>query len=291
MGLPVIDISGLRGSMADRRAVAASLRAACVINGFFYISGHGVPEAELDGLFRQARGLFALPDSAKQAVAGQRHGDRGYARMGTVASAKEEYYAARETPAGPAQSNRWPAGVPGFQAAVLAHIERMHDIAALLMTGFALSLDLPEDHFAAFCTDPIAALRIVRYPAGAPGTGAHTDYGSLTLLLQDGVGGLQVLDRLSGDWIDAPPIPGTFVVNVGDLFERWTNGLYRSTLHRVDTASNRERFSAPFFLTGAADHPIVCLPSCLAPGEAPLHPPTSVGEHLRARFAAQVVTQ
>jgi isopenicillin N synthase-like dioxygenase len=285
MSLPVVDMHGLeQGDPAAIRRVAAELRAAGLANGFFYLVGHGIPDDELEGVFDWSRRLFALDTSLKQAVAGERQGDRGYAVMGHGAAIKEEFYLTRERPG---VANRWPQGLPGFPEAMMRHLEKMHAVSEQLMRAFALSLDLPEDHFDDFCADPIAALRLVRYLPGSPGAGPHSDYGSLTLLLQDGRGGLEVLDHASGDWIAAPPVQGAFVVNVGDLFARWTNGRYRSSLHRVINPGGTDRYSVPFFLTGAAAHPIVCLPSCLEPGESPLYPPTTVEEHLRARFAQQ----
>lgn len=291
--LPVIDMGALGpgGTSAGRRAVADALRAASERHGFFYAIGHGIDSGRLDAVLDHARALFALPAADKSAIAmADHHGGRGYARMGGRTSEgdlqrplKEEYYLGLGVGAEP---NRWPARLPGFAPFMLGYLGDLHRIATELMTGFALSLDLPEDYFVPFCTDPVAALRLVRYSAESEGAGPHADFGSLTILLQDSVGGLQVQDRDTGGWIDAPPLPGSFVVNVGDLFERWTNGRYRSSVHRV-VAAGVERHSAPFFLTGAASQVIACLPSCLAPGEAPLYPPVTVAEHLRAGFAAQ----
>ena len=115
------------------------------------------------------------------------------------------------------------------------------------------------------------------------GCGAHTDFGCLTLLWQDGNGGLQVQDG-EGRWIHVPPLPGTFVVNLGDLIARWTNDRYRSTLHRVVNASGRERYSMPFFFTGRPDYMVTCLPGCTDEGEAPKYPPITVADHLEACY-------
>jgi isopenicillin N synthase-like dioxygenase len=289
--LPLIDVAALgRGDTAERRAITEALRLACSDSGFFYVVGHGVSEAALAAVLAQARALFALPDAAKGAVARTGvAGTSGYAAMSgrtidgdAVPAAKEEYYLSAD-----ADANPWPAELPAGRSVLADHFAAMMDLAQRLVGGLALSLDLAEDHFATFCTDPIASLRLVRYAPDAAGAAAHTDYGALTLLLQDATGGLEVLDRGSGVWIAAPPLPGAIVVNIGDLFERWTNGRYRSSTHRVVNVARVERFSAPFFLSGAADHPVECLPSCLGAGERPLFRPTTVAGHLAERFAAQ----
>jgi isopenicillin N synthase-like dioxygenase len=155
------------------------------------------------------------------------------------------------------------------------------------MRGLALSLDLPEACFDPFTQQAMGTLRLLHYPPQPPmplpgekGCGAHTDFGAVTLLLQDDSGGLQVFDEDSGRWLDAPPVPGTYVVNMGDLISRWTNGHYRSDLHRVINGSGHERYSVPFFYTGNPDHVIECLAGCLAPGETPRWPVVTVEQHL-----------
>jgi isopenicillin N synthase-like dioxygenase len=157
----------------------------------------------------------------------------------------------------------------------------------VLVRGLALSLDLPRSHFDAYLQDAAATLRLLHYPPQPPnpspgekGCGEHTDFGGITLLLQDDSGGLQVWDAGAKGWIDAPPVPGAYVVNIGDLFARWTNGRYQSTLHRVINVSGRERHSIPFFFTGNPTHRVECLPTCLAAGDVPRFPPVTVEEHL-----------
>jgi isopenicillin N synthase-like dioxygenase len=157
------------------------------------------------------------------------------------------------------------------------------------MDGLALSLGLPEAAFAAFCQDPMAILRLLHYPPQPPsdpgqGAGAHTDFGALTILLQDQTGGLEVHDRALDAWTPAPPLAGAYVVNLGDLIARWTNDRYRSTPHRVVNRSGRRRYSIPFFFSGAPDYGVACLPGCLEPGESPTYPPTTVEAHIQERY-------
>ncbi len=286
--LPVIDLAPLlTGGIAGRKAVADRIRAACIDNGFFYVTGHGVPTTLTDRVFDECRKLFGLGEDTKHAMSATSPSGRGYGRVsGGSANAKEEYYLGGDGPSD-AEPNRWPEDLPGFRETMEAYFTAMQALAGRLIRAIALSLDLPEDHFAAFCEHPIAALRLVRYPPEGATAGTHTDFGALTLLLQDKIGGLQVYDRATKGWIDAPPIPGSFVVNLGDLFEHWTNKRYRSTPHRVVHPPGVERFSVPFFFTGAPDYPVVCLPQCLNDGEQPAYGPTTPAAHLRERTLQQ----
>jgi isopenicillin N synthase-like dioxygenase len=210
---------------------------------------------------------------------------------------KEGYYIGLELPARairalpPGRFNRgpnvWPADLPGFEPTMAGYFEAMRRLSERLMKGIALSLDLSEDYFDTFKKDPVATLRLLHYPPqredAAPnekGAGAHTDWGALTLLLQDEVGGLQVFDKNTDEWIHADPVPGTFVVNLGDALAHWTNDMYKSTLHRVVNASGRERYSVPYFYDGDADYEVVCIPTCLKPGEEPKYAPITVEGHL-----------
>jgi isopenicillin N synthase-like dioxygenase len=307
--LPVIAVDGLSSAKgADRQCVAALLRAACRDKGFFYVSNHGIPTGLIEAVLEEARRFFGLSAEARSAV-DKSHSlcNRGYEPLraqtleaGALPDLKESFYIGPELPLddprvkarrfnrGP---NLWPHNMPVFRPTMMAYFAAMLDLGERLMQGLALSLDLPEDHFAAFSRDPLATLRLLHYPPqpanaspGEKGAGAHTDFGGLTLLLQDAVGGLQVQDTASGQWIHADPVPGTFVVNLGDMIARWTNDRYRSTVHRVVNASGHERYSVPFFFVGNPDHEVACLANCLDSGEAAKYPPTTVEGHIQEMY-------
>jgi isopenicillin N synthase-like dioxygenase len=307
--LPVIDISGLSSrSLADRKEVAAQLRAACVDKGFFYIRSHGVPETLVEYAFKEAAAFFALPANEKAQVdKSKSRANRGYEPLqgqtleaGAPPDLKEGFYIGPEhKPDDPRVvsgmfnhgANQWPVQQPNFRPVMLAYLDVMLDLSARMMRGMALSLDLPEDYFADFCMGAMANVRLLHYPPqpasarpGQKGAGAHTDFGGLTLLRQDDVGGLQVWDQGSDGWIHADPLPGTFIVNLGDMIARWTNDRYRSTVHRVVNASGRERNSVPFFFSGNFAHRVECIPTCLAPGETPKYPATTVEAHMREMY-------
>jgi isopenicillin N synthase-like dioxygenase len=307
--LPIIDIGGLSSnSVTDRKAVAERLRAACLDNGFFYIVNHGVPQDLMKALFDETKHFFDSPVAVKTAVnKSLSFCQRGFEPMrtqtleaGAPPDLKESFYigpelslddprvVARRFNHGP---NQWPVGMPGFRPVTEAYFGTMLDLSRTLMRGLALALHLDEEYFAAYCAKAHATLRLLHYPPqpanaapGEKGAGAHSDFGGITLLLQDEVGGLQVQGKTKGEWIHATPIPGAFVVNLGDLIARWTNDRFRSTVHRVVNASGRERYSVPFFFSGNPDQVVECLPSCLASGEAPKYAPTTVEGHLKEMY-------
>ena len=277
--LPVIDVAPLFGrEHAARQAVADAIGAACRDTGFFYATGHGVDPSRLDAL---AREFFALPEEEKMAIAMARGGRawRGFFPVGGeltsgVPDRKEGIYFGSELPADDPRvvaglplhgANHFPARPAGMRAAVLAYLDASTRAAQAILEGIALSLGLDAGYFRAHYTaEPTILFRIFHYPpdiAGSEqwGVGEHTDYGLLTLLAQDGAGGLQVRSR--DGWIEAPPIPGTLVCNIGDMLDRLTGGLYRSTPHRARNTSGRGRLSFPFFFDPGWEAEIVPLPA------------------------------
>lgn len=286
--LPIVDLA------QDRATVVATLRTAATANGFFYLVNHGVPVETLRAMMAEAARFFRLDLAAKRAIATGRPSGLGYGIMGTRLddgapgpNAKEEFYYSREDVPGLNEANRWPEGLPGFRETLMGYLEAMHGLAARTMALLAETMALPPTYFETFCTEPVATVRLVRYPAEGSQAGPHTDFGALTFLLQDASGGLQVFDKTAQRWLDATPLPGSFVVNLGDLFEVWTNRTYRSSLHRVVHPGGQDRFSIPFFLNGAANHTVQCLPAFLEPGMAPALPPTTPTERLDAGYVRQ----
>jgi polar amino acid transport system ATP-binding protein len=275
--LPIIDVAALASAHstdAARPSVARDLDAAARRDGFFYAVNHGVDAALIDRLVSHARAFFAQSEAAKMQIPMSAGGRawRGYFALGGELTSnrpdwKEGLYLGSEL--GPEHprvragtilhgANLWPPGmdgIDGFRDTVLAYIDALTRLGHALMGGFALALGLPERWFAdsGGTADPLILLRLFNYPsrpvpAGTPaqwGVGEHTDYGLLTMLWQDDVGGLQV--RTDAGWIDAPPLPGSFVCNVGDMLDRMTGGRYRSTPHRVRNLAPRDRLSFPFF--------------------------------------------
>jgi isopenicillin N synthase-like dioxygenase len=193
------------------------------------------------------------------------------------------------------QPTPWPDSPAGFRAALESYYAAMADLAARLLRLFAQSLRLPPDWFAPFIEAHTSALRLINYPPldaePRPGqwrAGAHTDYGTLTILMTEPApGGLEVLG-LDGSWSAVPHVPESFVVNLGDAMARWTNDRWRSTLHRVvpppHGARDTRRQSIAFFHNANWDARIACIPTCLAPGETPRYAPTTAGAHLMEKF-------
>jgi isopenicillin N synthase-like dioxygenase len=306
--IPVIDVSAVRGAAGEAALAAAGhalLRASQEI-GFFYIAGHGVPQAAIDRAVAAARAFFARPLAEKQRVAvNERH--RGFLRQGGAVmrddvkpDLKESFNWAFEVPEGSPLMrpdrpligpNTWPDDMPELRRAFYGYYEEVIACARDLLRAFALALDLPADFFADKFDCPLARGSAIYYPPQPPGlgeaqfgVGPHSDYGCLTLLWQDDSGGLQVQGR-SGAWVMAHPLPGTFVCNVGDLLARWSNDRFVSTPHRVINASGRERFSLPVFFDPNPET-VIDPADLLAPGEAVHYPPTTAGAHVLARFNA-----
>lgn len=287
--LPVLDLSLLNGTPADAERFRAELLKATHEVGFFYLVGHGIPDEDFDSMIDLAKQFFALPEKDKLAIENTYSPHfRGYTRIGgelTLGQTdwREQIDIGAERPAvavgtpgfeddfwhleGP---NLWPSALPELQPATHAWMERLSAISLRLLSEWAQALGSPADVFEpAFSTSPSSLLKIVRYPGAddqSQGVGAHKDLGVLTLLyVEEGKDGLQV--EKDGQWIDAPPIPRAFVVNIGELLESATDGYLKATLHRVESpAGGSDRISIPFFYAPALDAtiPKLELPASLA---------------------------
>jgi isopenicillin N synthase-like dioxygenase len=305
--LPIIDLAPLLvGGEAGLAGVSQKLGAACRDLGFLYVVNHGVEEGLIDAAFAQSRRLFALRPEDKQALAIERvGGNRGYSgymhealdpargpdrkeafNIGFELSPDDPRLLARQPFRAP---NVWPS-LPEFRSTLLAYYDACASLGALMHRAVACDLGLSPDFFVDKFDAPMATLRLLRYPADAPGAmgaGAHTDYGSLTLLAADAVGGLEVRTR-SGDWIKAPPLPGAFVVNIGDCLMRWTNDVYVSTPHRVVSVGGGERYSIAFFYDPNPDAVVAAIPSCVSPNDAPRYAPILAADYLKTRLDASI---
>jgi isopenicillin N synthase-like dioxygenase len=318
--VPVIDIAPYwTGVEASKRAVAQRIGEACRDIGFLIIAGHGVPQGLINTVDEVTREFFDLPLEEKmQVVRPAPDVTRGYipiegesvARsrgeyapgdlnesfmIGPVDVGDDEYY---RCPAAGKHfaSNLWPRRPAALREAHTTYFQTMSDLARTIMRLFALALDQPEMFFDDKIDKHISRLRVRNYPVpqvppqpGQLRAGAHSDYGSLTILkTEDKPGGLQVYNK-AGVWVDVPVVPGCFIVNLGDLMARWTNDYWVSTLHRVvnpplEAARLSRRQSLVFFHNPNYDAVIACIPSCQSPDQPPKYPVTTSGEHLRAQF-------
>lgn len=305
--IPVIDVGALfADDQAAALAVAEEIRDAAVHTGFFYVSGHNVPRETIDATYMAAKYFFDLPDEAKQAIkVTPASAHRGYMPFAQTrqpgvrrADLKESFnFAFPFTPDHPAMQsghpligeNQWPAGEPAWRRIVEGYYRQVFELGQRILGGVALSLGMPRGFFRERYRYPLVRTRLLHYPAQQAdtedqyGAAAHTDYGTITVLWQDEVGGLQVRMR-DGRWVDAPPIEGTFVINIGDMLQIWSNDLFVSTPHRVVNRSGRERFSIATFYDPDYDVKVECLPNCSSAANPPRHEPLIAGDYIVARY-------
>ena len=289
--------------LAVRERTAQALDHAAQSSGFFYVVEHGLPQALQDGLLQAAEHFFLLPEAVKQRYyIGSSRNHRGYVPPGEETfyagskDTKEAFdlsldlpdtdpdYLAGNRLLGP---NRWPVEVPEFQGRVYAYYQAVVALGRRLLRGLSLALGAPEAQFDAQLVKPPSQLRLLHYPAqpeasDSPGIGAHTDYECFTILLATSPG-LEVLNA-AGRWIDAPPIPGAFVINIGDLFEVLSNRRWVSTAHRVRKV-RQERYSAPLFFNLDYHTEVAPLPHLAARDGGARYPSFRAGEHLLAQTA------
>lgn len=300
--IPVVDLAPLLdGSDPDK--VAGEINWALANAGFMYVKNHGIADTVTENAFDQTRAFFDLPEAEKMALHVSRSGQtlRGYIEPFGENTDPEKTRDLKECyDLGPESEpdcpffgpNLWPeeTRLPGFRAAVYHYHEEMKRLSMTILSGIARSLDLAPGYFEAKLKKPISIQRLLHYPPQTGivdesiiGIGAHTDYGNLTILAQDDVGGLQVLNR-DGQWVEGTPIPGTFVINIGDLLQRLTNDRYLANLHRVVNTSGRERYSIPFFIDADYDAEFAPLASCIDADNPARYEAVTCGAHKYARF-------
>ncbi len=321
--IPVIDIAPyFAGTPEGKRQVAEQLGRACREVGFYVIVGHGVDTGLVDQVEAVSREFFDLPHSEKMKVhIGKVPGGVGYSAIGDVALAgtrgeitppdlnetfqiakvdvTDEAYFQNDAARGMIPSNRWPEQPAALKSLYTKYYVRMGTLARDLMRMSALALDLPETYFDDKIDRHISRLNVRLYPeqkvAPLPGqlrAGAHTDYGTVTILRPgDTVGGLQIADG-DGNWHDVPMIPNSFVINQGDLMARWTNDRWLSTLHRVanppeEAKGGSRRLSIVFFHHPNFDATVSCLPTCVESGAAPRYEPITVSDYYRMKKTQQ----
>ncbi|XP_049411696.1 2-oxoglutarate-Fe(II) type oxidoreductase hxnY isoform X1 [Solanum stenotomum] len=309
--LPIIDLTS-----PDPISTARAIRQACVDVGFFYLINHGVDERLFKKVLEQNKKFFSLPLEDKMKLVRRNH--RGYTplyaeKLDTSSTSqgdsKESFYiGSLEGKSVVSNLNQWPAEevLPSWRSTMEDYHRRVLDAGIRLISLIALALDLDEDFFhkAGACDSPNGFLRLLHYPGKLQlseqvvyGASAHSDYGMLTLLATDGVGGLQARLMFAGrnstdlryGKMCITSVGRAFIVNIGDMMERWTNCLFRSTLHRV-MPTGQERYSMAFFLDPNPDCVVECLKSCCSDSSPPRFPPIRAGEYLEERLKVTYVS-
>ena len=296
--LPIVDLAPFMRDAAGRAAVVADVAKALEFSGFLYVRGLPVTDAQVADAFATAQRFFAKPADEKRRY-GYTDIDANFGYQAVEVESLDptrppdlkETFTMRNAAALARDDARWPD--PAFRDTALAFWDAVFASAQRMLEILATALDVPPGFFAPLHRGENVSLRFLHYPANLPrrgpeqlGAGAHTDYGSITLLFQDDVGGLEVRDA-QGVWIPAPPVPGCTVINTGDLMERWTNGRFRSTLHRVRPIEGaRARQSIALFVDPDSAVEVECFPSCTGAGRPPRYPVITAGEHIRQKIAA-----
>ncbi|KAH0674504.1 hypothetical protein KY290_024753 [Solanum tuberosum] len=299
-------------SSPDIHTSVTLLKQACLDSGFFYVVNHGISQEFMDEVFAQSKKLFDLPLEEKMKILrNEKH--RGYTPSldehldpdnQINGDYKEGYYIGVEIPEDDPESQRpfygsnvWPTAgtLPGWKETMEKYHQEALEVTKAVSRLIALALDLDVDFFdrPEFLGRPIATLRLLHYEGklsdpsnGIFGAGAHSDYGLITLLATDDVSGLQICKDKDAEpqiWEYVPPLRGAFVVNLGDMLERWSNGIFRSTLHRV-LGNGQERFSIAYFVEPSHDCLVECLPTCQSKVNPPRYPPIKCETYLLQRY-------
>lgn len=313
--IAVVDVAPfIGGTSSERERVGRAFGKAFEQTGFAVVTGHGIPEALTKEVYAASKLFFGLPQQGKLAYCPpEKTKGRGYLPMGIESVAKT---LSGETPAdlcealvftaphrehlASARPNIWPDRPSHLSGLVRTWCKSMTRLTEQLTRLSALALDLPEEYFEPWFRDPALVLRFVHYPnqqvspaAGQLRYGAHHDYGALTILRQDNApGGLEISDN-AGGWKEVGVIPNSFVINVGDLMERWTNGRWRSTLHRVSNpdrnlTGSTARLSMVAFCGPNEKSEISCLPTCCSVRHPAIYDPVIAGDYVRKKIATSM---
>ena len=305
--IPLIDFGRFRnGNRQDRLDIAKQIGKACREIGFFYISNHGIGESTIENVYEQARIYFdqSIEEKMKLFIGSCPYeNNRGYTpiheeKLSLKGDLKEGFDLALELPADDHdrivnhaqlyRPNVWPENLADFRRIIYDEFYlKMLDLSKEIFESFALALDLDENYFKGMLNKPMVTMRLLSYPPqpivedeDELGCGAHTDYECFTLLSQSNQQGLQILNK-NQVWIDAKPIPNTFVVNIGDLMQRWTNDLFQSTIHRVINVSGQQRYSIPVFF---GPNYFTRIETILKSNQQSKYEPILAGDYLISRF-------
>ncbi|MFI5001662.1 MAG: isopenicillin N synthase family dioxygenase [Reyranellales bacterium] len=305
--IPIIDVSGvLAGDAGALKDCTQQLQHAYEDVGFWFLKGHRVPQNLIDRVFAEVARFHALPLEEKLKLKIDEH-NIGYLAMraattrhsdvstDNLPNLNEAYFIKRDLPLDHPDvvankrfrgANRWPA-LPGFRETIVEYCNTLEALALAILPVYAVALDLPADYFTfAFC-EPQYQLRMSHYPdtpalqQNEYGLAPHADTSFMTLLAPNRIPGLS-LRTASNRWIDAPSVDGAFLVNSGQMLNRWSNGRFRATPHRVANTSGGDRYAIPFFFDCHIDHEMVCLPSCTSPGNPPKFEPTTYMKFITA---------
>ena len=302
--MPILDLNDwLTGGPIE--PLVEQFKAACTNTGFFYVKNHGIPQEVVDSVFEATRRYYSLPMDERMKDKIDERFRRGFMPYGVTQhpgnkpDLKESYELGLDLPLndpdvmaglplhGP---NRWPIDKPWLKHAADTYFDHTRELGMRLLRIFAKALGQTEEFFLQWCQKPMVQSRLFHYPPQSTpttmelGAAAHTDYGMLTLLAQDPIGGLELRTR-SGEWVAAPWLEGTLVINLGDLVKVWTNETYVSNLHRVANRTSRERFSIPTFFNLDYNTPVACLPQFQSVDKPAMHPPVKSGDYLVKRFS------
>ncbi|PCH40421.1 Clavaminate synthase-like protein [Wolfiporia cocos MD-104 SS10] len=316
--IPIIDLGSLSGTDPEaKKALGDAIRDACMNVGFFYgskviVSNHGIPEGVIEKALSRSKEYFSLPLEEKMeldirktpnfkgynpvlssnndpANRGDLHEGFEFGWEELQAKANDEKRANDGVMAG---ANVWPKNPSGFREDVLSYYHAAVQLGKTLFPLFAVALDLPETYFDDKTRNSAAIMRVLHYPPQTGtvddriiGIGAHTEFCFTILWQEPGIQALQVLNK-QNEWIDAPPIPGTLVVNLGDQFARWTNDVFKSTVHRAINRSGVRRYSIPLFFGTDYDVRLEPIPSCVSAERPPKYEVVTAGDYVKERLAA-----